>query len=51
MVLWALAGIALKRSADASAASQAVYVAAVAGAAVVAVGIVGTAIRSALRPL
>jgi len=51
VVVWALAGIALKRSADASAASQAVYVAAVACAAVVAGGIVGTAIRSALRPL
>lgn len=50
VVVWALAGIALKRSADASTASQAVYVAAVACAAVVAGGIVGSAIRSALRP-
>jgi benzodiazapine receptor len=51
VVVWALAGIALKRSADASAASRAVYVAAVACAAVVAAVIVATAIRSALRPL
>jgi benzodiazapine receptor len=51
VVVWALAGIALKRSADASAASQAVYVAAIACAAVVAAAIVATAIRSALRPL
>jgi benzodiazapine receptor len=51
VVVWALAGIALKRSADASAASHAVYVAAVACAAVVAAGIAATAIRSALRPL
>jgi translocator protein len=51
VVVWALAGIGLKRSADASAAGQVVYVAAVACAAVVAAGIVATAIRSALRPL
>jgi benzodiazapine receptor len=51
VVLWALAGIALKRSADASPASRAVYVAAVACAAVVAAAIVATAVRSTLRPL
>jgi benzodiazapine receptor len=51
VVLWALAGIALKRSTDASSASRAVFVAAVACAAVVAGALVGTAIRSALRPL
>jgi hypothetical protein len=51
VIVWALAGIALKRSADASEASRAVFVAAVACAAVVAGVIVGTAIRSALRPL
>jgi benzodiazapine receptor len=51
VVVWALAGIALKRSADESAASQAVYIAAVACAAVVAAGIVVTAVRTALRPL
>ena len=51
VVLWALAGIALKRSADASPASQAVYVTAVACAAVVAAAIAATAIVSALRPL
>jgi benzodiazapine receptor len=51
VVVWALAGIALKRSADASAASHAVYVAAVACAAVVAAAIAATAIRSALRPV
>ncbi|MCX7029884.1 MAG: hypothetical protein NTU62_07150 [Spirochaetes bacterium] len=51
VVLWALAGIVLKRSADASAASHAVFVAAVACAAVVAAAIAATAIRSALRPM
>jgi len=51
VVLWALAGIALKRSADASSASRAVFVTAVACAAVVAGALVGTAIRSAVRPL
>jgi len=50
VVLWALAGIALKRSADASTASHAVFVAAVACAAVVAAAIAATAIRGALRP-
>jgi translocator protein len=51
VIVWALAGIALKRSADASPASRAVYVAAVACAAVVAAGILATAVRTALRPL
>jgi benzodiazapine receptor len=51
VVVWALAGIALKRSADASVASRAVYVAALACSAVVAAAIIATAIRSALRPL
>lgn len=51
VVLWALAGIALKRSADASSASQAVYLAAVVCGAVVAAALVATAILSALRPL
>jgi hypothetical protein len=51
VIVWALAGIALKRSADSSSASQAVYLAAVVCAAVVAAAIAATAIRSALRPL
>jgi hypothetical protein len=51
VIVWALAGIALKRSADPSSASQAVYLAAVVCAAVVAAAIAATAIRSALRPL
>ncbi len=51
VVVWALAGIALKRSGDASPASAAVFTAAVACAAVVAAGIIATGIRSALRPV
>jgi len=51
VVAWALAGIALKRSADASPASRAVYAAAVACAAVVAAAIAATAVRGALRPV
>jgi hypothetical protein len=50
VVVWALAGIALKRSQDDSPASRVVFTAAVACAAVVAAGIVATGIRSALRP-
>jgi benzodiazapine receptor len=51
VVAWALAGIALKRSADPSEASRVIYVAAVACGAVVAAAIVASAIRSALRPI
>ena len=51
VVAWALAGIALKRSADDSAASRTVFIAAIACGAVVAAGIVASAIRSAVRPL
>jgi benzodiazapine receptor len=51
VVAWALIGIALKRSADTSPASRAVFTAAVACAAIVAAGIVVTGIRTALRPL
>ncbi len=51
VVVWALVGIALKRSPDASTASRAVFAAAVVCAIVVAVGIVATGIRGALRPL
>ncbi len=51
VVLWALAGIVLKRSADASAASRVVFVAAVACCVAVAAAIVASAVRSALKPL
>jgi hypothetical protein len=51
VVLWALAGIALKRSADSSAASRVVFVTAIACCAVVAAAIVASAVRSALKPL
>ena len=51
VVLWALAGIALKRSSDGSAASRTVMIAAVACGAVVAAAIVASAVRSAARPL
>lgn len=51
VVLWALAGIALKRSGDASSASQVVFVTAIACGAVVAAAIIASAVRSAVRPL
>jgi hypothetical protein len=51
VVAWALAGIALKRSADGSAASRVVFIAAVVCGALVAAGIVASAVRSALKPL
>ena len=51
VVVWALAGIAVKRSADGSGASQAVFVAAVICACAVAAAIVVSAVRSALKPL
>ncbi len=51
VVVWALAGIALKRAADDSAASRTVFIAAIACGAVVAAGIVASAVRSAVRPL
>jgi len=51
VVLWALAGIAIKRSGDAASASQMVFVAAIACGAVVAAAILASAVRSALRPL
>jgi hypothetical protein len=49
VVTWALAGIALKRSADSSPASSAVYIAAVVAGSVVAAGIVVTTLASTLR--
>jgi hypothetical protein len=48
VVAWALAGIALKRSADSSQASQAVGITAMVAAAVVVVGIALAAVRSLL---
>jgi hypothetical protein len=51
VVLWALAGIALKRSADSSPASQVVLVTAAACGAVVAAAIIASAVRSAVKPL
>ena len=48
VVTWALAGIALKRSADTSPASRAVGIAAMAAAAIVVVGIAVVALRSML---
>jgi benzodiazapine receptor len=51
VVLWARAGIALKRSGDATSASQVVFVAAIACGAVVAAAIIASAVRSAVRPL
>ena len=51
VVLWALAGIALKRSADPTPASQVVFVAAIVCGAVVAAAIIASVVRSALRPL
>lgn len=51
VVLWALAGIVLKRSADSTPASHGVLVAAITCAAVVAAAIIASAIRSALKPL
>jgi translocator protein len=51
VIVWALAGIALKRSADSSPASQVVFVAAVVCASVVAAATIASAVRSAVRPL
>jgi len=51
VVLWALAGIVIKRSADSSAASHVVFVAAVVCCAAVAAAIIASAVRSALKPL
>lgn len=51
VVLWALAGIVLKRSADATPASHVVFVAAVACGVVVAAAIIASTVRSALKPL
>ena len=51
VVLWALAGIALKRSADQGAASSVVFLAAVVCGAVVAAAIIASVVRSAVRPL
>jgi translocator protein len=51
VVLWALAGIALKRSADSSAASRVVFLAAVVCGAFVAAAVVASVVRSAVRPL
>lgn len=51
VVLWALAGIAIKRSADASPASQVVFVMAVVCGVLVAVAIIASVVRSALKPL
>jgi len=51
VVLWALAGIAIKRSADPSAASHVVFVAAIICGAVVAAAVLASAVRSAVRPL
>ncbi len=50
-VLWALCGIALKRSADSTPASQVTFVTAVVCSAAVAAAIIGSAVRSALKPL
>lgn len=51
VVLWALAGIALKRSADDSAASRVVFLASVVCGAVVAAALIASLVRSALKPL
>jgi translocator protein len=51
VVLWALAGIVLKRSADAAPASRVVFVAALTCGAVVAAAIIASGVRSALKPL
>jgi len=51
VVLWALTGIAIKRSADSTPASHVVFVAAVICGAVVAAAIIASAVRSALKPL
>jgi translocator protein len=51
VVLWALAGIVLERSADSSAASHAVFVAAFTCGGVVAAAIIASGVRSALKPL
>ncbi len=51
VVLWALAGISLKRSGDSSSASQVVFITAIVCGAVVAVAIIASAVRSAVRPL
>jgi hypothetical protein len=51
VVLWALAGIVIKRSADSTSASHGVLVAAITCAAVVAAAIIASAVRSALKPL
>jgi benzodiazapine receptor len=49
VVLWAFAGIALKRSADSSPASRVVEIAAIVCGAVVAAGILALAVRTVLR--
>ena len=51
VVLWALAGIVLKRSADSTPASHGVLVAAVTCGVVVAAAIIASAVRSGLKPL
>jgi benzodiazapine receptor len=51
VVLWALAGIWIKRSADHTHASRVVLIAAIVCGAVVAAGILASAIRSAAKPL
>jgi benzodiazapine receptor len=51
VVLWALCGIALKRSADSSLASQVTFLTAVVCSAALAAAIIGSAVRSALKPL
>jgi len=51
VVLWALVGIGIKRSADSSAASHVVFLAAIVCGAVIAATIIASAVRSALRPL
>jgi benzodiazapine receptor len=51
VVLWALAGIALKRSADGSAASRVVFLATVVCGALVAAALIASVVRSALKPL
>jgi hypothetical protein len=51
VILWALVGIMLKRSADAAPASRVVFVTAIACAAAVAAGIIASGVRSGLRPL
>jgi len=51
VVLWALAGIVLKRSADSSAASRVVFLAAAVCGAFVAAAVVASVVRSAVRPL